>query len=630
MTECGYRDRLAAEFFSANGTVDNIIVATRVHAVGVNFVFDNHVAVGVTQVGNRNGLATQLFSANGAVDNIIIATRIYAIGCLGVFHNSGSGNMVDHDQARHNVGEVVAVRHKSAVEVAPRLTVDDRILKGDKHILRELCKQGNKGGNIKVCAKLIRIGEQEEDQILLVDAVFEGGMLSKVRIEPSGKIDIDVTDQVKKVKIIHIGIGRNSTRDQDIVGTAGDGDIGILAAIILTADEVKLGICQIDLHIADSGTVVTHVTVFIVRNVGHRDLVNTCTNRSFLGGIEHTVRLNTRVHNGQLARGNIEGAACVIRHGHRDTVRLIIEYGLHVFDLDTTAACCDKDGTGDHIADSDLATQLKRNIRSLDICAIGQVLGVGVDNSFAVLIHTDILISNLSGGIPIQRAAFLIVSGSQKINRRQKVAGENAVLVHIVPHELKLGNRGKDNQVTDICGGIMIGIGNDRRDQICADTRNRVIITEGERHILRHLFQGSAHAIDHVCERIAQLGRSTECFKLTANIGEHIRKQLCKTGNGDTVDNLGSIRGEQLIHPLGEIDIHIAAKRGHTVRTEGSVRADRTDNDGSIGTNTRARLDMDKILGHICTAKDLDLVGYVNLRLGGLDHKNANICAKAR
>ena len=498
----------------------------------------------MTQVGNRNGLATQLFSANGAVDNIIIATRIYAIGCLGVFHNSGSGNMVDHDQARRNVGEVVAIRHKSAVEVATRLTVDDRILKGDKHILGELCKQGNKGGNIKVCAKLIRIGEQEEDQILLINAVFESGILGKVRIEPSGKVDIDVTDQVKKTKIIHIGIGGNRARDQDVVGTAGNGDIGILAAIILSAVEVDLGICQVDLHIADSGTVVAHIAILIVESAGHRDLVNTRANRGFLRGVKHAVRLNTRVHNGQLTRGNIEGSARVIRHGHRDTVRLIIEYGLHVFDLDMANACGDKDGTGDHIADIDLIAQRKFDIRGLDICAIGEVFGVGVDNCFAVLVYTDVLMDDLGGSIPIQRAAFFIVSGSQQIDHRQKVSGKDAVLCHIVPRKLKLGNCGKDNQVTDICGGIMIGIGDDRRDQICADTRNRVIITEGERHILGHLCQGGKHTVDSTGHGTEHFGGSTECFKLTANIGEHIRKQLCKTGNGDTVDNLGSIRGE--------------------------------------------------------------------------------------
>ena len=95
MTKCVNGDGLTAEFVTAYGTINYVIVRTGVYTVGSFVVFYNNAACGVTECVNGDGLTAEFLATNGTVNYVIVRAGVYTVGCFVVFYNNVACSMTE-------------------------------------------------------------------------------------------------------------------------------------------------------------------------------------------------------------------------------------------------------------------------------------------------------------------------------------------------------------------------------------------------------------------------------------------------------------------------------------------------------------------------------------------------------
>ena len=523
--------------------------------------------------------------------------------------------LLDDQQTGIGGNVVVGIGNDTVIEVVTGLAVGNAIGKGDSHILRHLLQHRQQPVHSRVhlgdeaidvigvraerhqflCrdrrGQIITVRGDKVDQIVAVGALAEPFMTGQAGIQPSGQIDIDIAMEGIHTDLVDIAGNISAAGDQDVVrlqagnGRAGLNGSSVSIAVVLhgTTGHIDAGCGQANDHIAHIGTIVTNLTVFVTLNIDSRHLVHTCVDRCIFGPVSMTVGLHADIVQGQFSVGRIEGIAFQIEDAGADTLCGIIKYGPDIFDLNRTVAGNDQDGPCDHIADDDLAIQLKGDVRDLDIGTIGQGRRIGVDRGLVVGVDADELISDHFGRFFVPDISALVVCGSPQINILQKITGVYTVLILVVPLQLHIRDSGNDDQQSGIHGGIMIGICHHCDDGIGAHIGVGDVITEGQDHICRHLFQYRDHIIDGVGNGSKDLVLRAMLFQGSGDLRQLDDQLVGQLTNGDTVGDTGGILRDQGIDPCGEVNIHRTVDSLPAVLGELAVRSDAGGDDSGIG-----------------------------------------------
>ena len=621
------------------------------------------------------------------VDDVILAVDndgniVRTVGILNVDHlaiaiegNGGIDQIEDHiilfdnQQAGIGGGIVVRIGNDTIVEVVAGLGVGHVIVEGQSHILGQLLQdgeqlvdisiqlldvgidrilsnaQGNQFFNRDQGHQIIPVRTDEIDQVSSINALVLELVLSKSLVQPLGEVDVDIAMECIHADLADIAGHISAAGDQRVIGLqtgnsgAGNDRNGMAVAIVIdgAAGDIDGGISGLNSHDTSSGADCQQVAVRIVTGVDSDDGVDTGMNRSLRGSIGLAVGLHASVVELHFA---LRGDHDIAVDGHldihsvtgivelEDTVVVHVAVFIHEFHIGSIGH--DQHRTRDQVADVHCAIELQLNVSNLNVGAVGQVFGVGIDLQFAIVVNGDELMLDQSGGILVENAIF--VCGSIQVEELQQFTGPDVIFVLVIPLQFHFGNIGGDDQQTGIHGGIMVGIRDHSDDDVCADFGDLHIVLEGQFGILRHLLQGRDHIIDGVGQGVEDLRGSALLFQSGSDLRQLCQQLIGELTNGDAVDDAGSILSDQLVDPSGEVHIDSAADSIPADLAEGTVGADTGSDDGGVDIQIRVSrgLSVDLVLGIMGHAgcHGLDLVGHFDRRVGRLDHQDTGIHAE--
>ena len=531
---------------------------------------------------------------------------------------------------------VIGIDYDTVIEVVAGNCVGDVVSECERYVFRELSKLSDKSVNVNVFAKSIRMSSQEINEVILVDTVLKELILSKILVKPSGEVNVYVAIECIKANAVDVTGKVHAAGDKNVIRLkSGNGRTGFNVCCMTVAVVLNFATGnfdgragKIDHERTNACAIVTHFAVEIL-NVDSNDFVNTCVNRSFARVVRFAIGLETHVDESKFTLSGVDNVAFKVGNRYVYVLAGVIKFGFKIFNLNLGVAGSNHNRTSDQVADVDFVVQNKLNVRKLNERAVGKVFSRGIDYKIAIGINANEQVSNLLGCFFIERA-ISTVCRCKKIDIRKKVASEDAVCVGVVPLEVNLSELRSDYKQTGIDCGNVVGIGYNRSNYVDTDFAYCKVIRKGKLCISRHLVQRGDHAVDNLRKSIQNVGSCAFCFKSSKDFGKLFVQLIRKRANGYTMcSNVRSVGCKDRINPCREINVHVAANCAPAVN--GCTNSANTcGNDGGIRFQTfNSRACRYLIVGIVRFAGNVsfDLVFYVNVRFGGKNHKNANICA---
>ena len=612
------------------------------------------------------------------VDNIVFAVNNYGhiiriigivfldhmtitvVNNLGIQQVKNHFLFLDNQQAGISGRIVIGVGYDTIIEVITRLGVSNTVNESNVHILRQFGQLHQQLVDARIhlinvaidlilinahrnhfvhrdcCNQIITISSDELDQVITVNALIEPFILRQNGIQPLRQVNVDISVKGIYTNLVSIAGNIGTTGNQDVIGLQSGNcrtcfnRSGITISIINhgITSYVNRGLRQSNNQITDTCAVVTNFTVFVALNIENCNLIYTCVNRSLVRLVGLTVGLNTSVQESKFALGRVDKVAFRVIDRYIDILTCVIKCSYEVFNLYRAVVGSNNDGAGNHITNDDLAIQFKSNISNFDISTIGQICRICVNYRLVVGVYTDELIGDFCCCFIVFSSSSLVKGGCPQIKTCQQLSRKDSIFILVVPLQLNLTDLRCDHQQAGIHGRIMVRVGHCRNNNIGSNIRISNVIFEGQNHIAGHLIQNSNNTINCIGKGVEYLIACTMLLQCCGNFGKFRHQFVGQIRNGDAIDHARSVLCDQLVNPLGEVDVDSTIHRIPTVICIGAIGSDTSSNNGSIGSQTgncgSGRNLICRIIGFV-GINNYDFVLYNNCRVSRLNDQQAKI-----
>ena len=221
------------------------------------------------------------------------------------------------------------------------------------------------------------------------------------------------------------------------------------------------------------------------------------------------------------------------------------------------------------------------------------------------------------------RSCFLTINAVNKsicsqIVDLQRIHGVNFILVTVSIAQLSLYQLGSDQQQTQICRRIVVRIGDDCGNQVCAHLYgvSHFLILEGQGRIAWQ----ATNKVDYPIQQISGNSLFFHRISVRIQLGDKLlRSDTARIGTGEILSKNG-------IKPSGECHINTTHDCFHANLTEGAVSGNCRSNNRSIGSHIGIdRTSMNQLLYIKSVAIiDVQTVFYDYFGFGRFNHHCAN------